>query len=252
MRIVIFKAESGSFDKYTKVLHGSEIEVELIPSIEFKFKNIEQLAAKLRSPEAYSGVVFSSPRCAQATKLCNEELSNWKSKLNFSIGETTYAEALSSLQLETVGKNSGNAQALGEYILKNHQVPLPLLYPCGNLKQDTLGNILEGKISLEPVEVYETVPHVDLQKNLLRVLEDPNLEVLVFFSPSGVNFCTKISEDCKKMTEFSQKKIVSIGPSTTKAIQAKSLKVYAQAETPSPEGLLMALNQHKRKLVSLQ
>ena len=65
------------------------------------------------------------------------------------------------------------------YVLKNktffcllqkesakNPIKLPLLYPCGNLKTDKLGSILDGEsIPYEAITVYNTVKNPELDKN---------------------------------------------------------------------------------------
>lgn len=53
--------------------------------------------------------------------------------------------------------------------------------PVGNLHKDT-SNILK----LEKVEVYETCEHEKLSELLENAVKDDAINVLVFFSPSGV------------------------------------------------------------------
>lgn len=52
-------------------------------------------------------------------------------------------------------------------------IQLPLLYPCGTLKRDTLGNILtEAKISFECVTVYQTIQNPDLIQSVAKLNAD--------------------------------------------------------------------------------
>lgn len=243
MKIAIFKSvESGSFEKYNKVFADNNVEALLIPSIDFIFTNIAVLCQKLQKPELYGGLIFTSPRSVQAAKLCNKSLVDWTLKQNFSIGETTHSEALSQLGLETFGKESGNAQSLGENIIEMFVLKNPLLFPCGNLAQDSLQKQLKrANIETDIVEVYETVQHPELESNFMKALDSLEVEFFVFFSPSIVNFCHAIAEKCDRVNDFTKKKLISIGPSTSRALEVKKLQIYATASSPSPEGLLVAL-----------
>lgn len=65
----------------------------------------------------------------------------------------------------------------------------PLLLPCGNLKMDTLEDLLkQSGVTTESVEVYETMPHPDLEATLTSALAEQEPSYIVYFSPSGVRF----------------------------------------------------------------
>lgn len=257
MKVAIFKSESGNFSKYFSVLTEHGYEIILIPSLDFAYKNISLLKQKLiEASDQYSGIIFTSPRAVLAVKESLEDnvpsfTKMWTSKRNYSVGETTWLSVKENLNLETLGKESGNAQKLSEIIITDHHnepSPLPFLFPSSNLKQDTLQKNLEAaNIKLDPVESYETVPHPALRVNLLQVLEDQVVEAFVFFSPSGVNFSHCIAIEQNKLEELRRKKLIAIGPSTKRAIEGLGFDVFATAEIPSPEGLLMALSHNKRK-----
>lgn len=252
MKVAIFKSEGGNFSKYSTVLTKNDIEAVLIPSIDFSYKNLDKFKDKLNDVELFSGLIFTSPRSVLATKeALNDNPLNekWKNKLNFSVGETTWTECRNQLSLETKGKETGNAQKLSELIIqevKGEKDLLPFLFPCSNLKQDTLQKNLENAgLCVSPLEIYETVQHPKLKKNLVQVLDDSEIEYLVFFSPSGVNFSQEIA--IQESKDLSSKKLVAIGPSTKRAIEAHELTVFATADFPSPEALLAALGYIKRK-----
>ncbi len=69
-----------------------------------------------------------------------------------------------------------------------------LLFPCSNLKRETIPAALGGAgVGLEPLVCYTTEPHPDIQNSISSFLEEElipdNDEVyVVFFSPSGVNY----------------------------------------------------------------
>ena len=70
----------------------------------------------------------------------------------------------------------------------------PLLFPCSNLKRETLPRVLrEAGLGLDSLNCYNTEPHPDILSNLHSLLEmlsisDGSSLYTVFFSPSGVNY----------------------------------------------------------------
>ena len=65
----------------------------------------------------------------------------------------------------------------------------PLLFPCGNLKRDTLPSKLsDGGINVKPIMVYETKTHHLLEKTLYEIIKQRSSfpEIVIYFSPSGV------------------------------------------------------------------
>lgn len=74
----------------------------------------------------------------------------------------------------------------------------PFLFPCGNLKRETLGKRLsEHNIKLDATTVYETVKSPRLESDLTELTSNfKNLpEYLVYFSPSGVKFTKDILKE---------------------------------------------------------
>lgn len=110
----------GTSDKYESILTEHNFEVKLIKTLDFGFKNLEVLKDLLEKPSQFSGLIFSSPRCVEATRLSlnsgtlNKE---WSHKVNYVVGETTYKDVLDKLELDCVGKESGNAVNLSKIIL---------------------------------------------------------------------------------------------------------------------------------------
>ncbi|XP_076372268.1 uroporphyrinogen-III synthase-like isoform X2 [Tachypleus tridentatus] len=150
----------------------------IIPVLLFQFANLEELRACLK--REYSGIVFTSQRaveavtCAMSSLMGVEEreelLSKLRSKLTFVVGEATALTAETSLGLDTIGKESGNADDLVPVILRQ-LIPCKesktLLFPCGNLRKDSISSGLESKgIQVEEIVCYHTICHPDLQRTL--------------------------------------------------------------------------------------
>ncbi|XP_058452977.1 uroporphyrinogen-III synthase-like [Malaya genurostris] len=246
-KVVILKSENDNSEVYTALLQKAGFEPVFIPTLDFCFKNLDILRDRLLSPYKYSGLIFTSPRSITAVRdaLGGHRLKDdWKTLENYCVGEPSHDLILTSLELETKGQHSGNASNLADVMktdLYNKTITLPFLFPCGNLKQDVLQNKLsEYGYSIDCVEVYETIPHEDLELSLINLFRDSAApDFLLFFSPSGIDYCGAIFERHK--LNHSGCKIVAIGPSTKKAIENKGYTVHRTAEKPSPEYVVSAL-----------
>lgn len=244
--VIIFKSESESTDVYAEELQRHFFNPIFIPTLSFGFKNLDKLHAKLQHPDDYEGIIFTSPRCVEAVEKSLDKAEmpgGWKMLHNYAVGEVTHNLALSDLQqLFTQGKQTGNARALAEFIIDNHDgsKDLPFLLPCSNLAQDTLNlKLREDGFRIDALEVYETTAGPELGEKMDRALQSENVEFLCFFSPSGVN-C--ISDYCKaKDITMDKYRLVAIGPSTRRALENKGLKVYCTAERPTVEHLIKVL-----------
>ncbi|XP_055639704.1 uroporphyrinogen-III synthase-like [Toxorhynchites rutilus septentrionalis] len=246
-KVVILKSDNDNSEVYSSLLQKHNFQPIFVPTLDFSFKNLDTLRDRLLSPYKYSGLIFTSPRSITAVKdaLQGQRLKDdWKTLENYCVGESSHDLIQRSLELNTKGQHSGTASNLADFMktdLYNKTFTLPFLFPCGNLKQDVLQNKLsEYGYSLDCVEVYETVPHENLEQNLLDLFEDGSSpEYLLFFSPSGILYCSSIFERHK--LNVANCRLVALGPSTKKAIENKGYTVYRTAEKPTPENVVSVL-----------
>ncbi|KAG4076933.1 hypothetical protein HA402_015920 [Bradysia odoriphaga] len=216
-RVVILKSESESSDSYATLLRENNFDPIFVPTLGFGFKNLDTLKTRLGEPDNYAGIVFTSPRsveaCEQAIKGTNFD-KKWKDLHNYCVGDVTHNMIHVVLDMNARGKQTGNANNLADYIfesLEGHRLQNPFLFPCGNLKQDTLQlKLLDYGYFMDPIEV-----------------------------PSGVNFVNAILKKLEiRLSDF---KLIAIGPSTRKSLESNDLTVFKTAEKPSVEYLVKAL-----------
>ncbi|KAG5681734.1 hypothetical protein PVAND_011143 [Polypedilum vanderplanki] len=246
-KIILFKSESDGGDKFVEELEKNNFVVQSIPSIDFEFKNLDILSEKLRKSNDYEGIIFTSPRSIFATqqllKSNPDNLKSWSDKRNFTVGESTYNLAKKLISLETAGKEAGNAQNLSTIIIScynKNKLTKPFLFPCGNLKQDILEkNLNENSILLDCIEVYDTIPHPNLENAILKLKEEDDINFIVYFSPSGIKYSMPFIKHHN--LPLSKCKLIAIGPSTKRCMRDYNLECYAMCEKPSPESLLNVL-----------
>ncbi|XP_050437494.1 uroporphyrinogen-III synthase-like [Adelges cooleyi] len=239
MSFIILKAqneENESTDPYIEVLHEKGYDAHFVPTLQFEYYNLDELRKKLQNPQDYSGLVLTSPRCVRGVLKCldNSKLNNnWHNKPIFVVGEATARLVTKELNQKPIGANTGNATALVPIILK-YELSKPLLAPCGNLNLNILADNL-NTVKLENVEIYRTVPHSDLEKNLKLAFDTIKYRIgLVFFSPSGFQACIKLIPK-----EFVNKlHIFSIGPTTASAIEEAGYALTGICDKPKPESMM--------------
>jgi len=154
------------------------------------------------------------------------------------VGQATSNAVKSLLGLDSLGEESGSAEVLARFIIKNTKNPGKLLFPKGNLAKDTLEHVLEShKISLDHIVVYETETNKELGK-LLEKKDFPKW--IVLFSPSGVRSSLPALKEIHG-ENVSNIRIVAIGPTTKKEIEDLGYKVFRTASNPSPEAVKQTL-----------
>ncbi|KAM5321388.1 uroporphyrinogen-III synthase isoform 3-T6 [Glossophaga mutica] len=246
------KEDDGGQDPYIRELGFCGLEATLIPVLSFEFLALPSLSEKLSHPERYGGLIFTSPRAVEAAELClqrhgqtqvwTESLKeSWNAKAVYVVGNAT-ASLVNKIGLAPEGEGCGNAEKLAEYICSRESSALPLLFPCGALKGETLPKMLKDKgIPLESLTVYQKTPHPGIQMNLTSYYSEQGMPASVtFFSPSGLAYSLKHIQELSG-NYIDQIKFAAIGPTTARALAAQGLPVSCTAESPTPRALAEGL-----------
>lgn len=253
------KEDECGQDPYVRELDSCGVSATLIPVLSFEFLSLASLSEKLSQPENYGGLIFTSPRAVEATKLCLEKDSKaavwtetlreqWKAKPVYVVGNAT-ASLVHRLGLETAGETCGNAERLAEFICARKLPTLPLLFPCGNLKREVLPKALRNQgVPLESLTVYRTVPHPAIRSSLHNYYAQQGVPAsITFFSPSGLSYSLEYIRELSG-EHIDQIQFVAIGPTTAQALAAQGLPVSCTAESPTPQslarGICSALQAH--------
>ena len=280
--VVLILKSKNKEDRYETLLNESGYIPVFVPVLSFKFINQDTLTERLKNPQEHGGLVFTSQRAVDAVHFCIEDSSfkeQWSSSVKekwsnlpvFVTGMATGRQAREKLEFSSIfGEGSGSAEALAEIILSTLPGDLnkKLLFPCANIKKETLPNILKEKgYSVRCVTSYctEADPNLtdSLQKRFansqdstpsgvqVQVSEKTSAPFgessatlrqpacIVFFSPSGVNFARDALR--QTMTSFEDIKLVAIGHSTAQELQKHGLIVSGVPEKPDPQSLLKVI-----------
>lgn len=182
--ILLLRSEDGS-EPYLAALERAGFDAVCVPVVTFTFTGTRDMLRELDRPDAYSGLVITSPRTTDAWSrepIAASRLGAWSAKPVFAVGPRT-AAAARDLGLEPLGHDAGSARELAGYIARRRTPGegRPLLFCCGEPRRDELPDRLEAAgIPLEEVVVYRS--HV-LQKAPLSSAPD----WVVFFSPRSMD-----------------------------------------------------------------
>ncbi|KAI5946086.1 Uroporphyrinogen-III synthase [Manis javanica] len=242
------KEDDCGQDPYIREFGLYGLEATLIPVLSFEFLSLPSFSEKLSHPEGYGGLIFTSPRAVEAVELCLEKdnktevwknslKEKWNAKSVYVVGNAT-ASLVNKVGLDTEGENCGNAEKLAKYICSRESPALPLLFPCGTLKGETLPKMLKDKgIPMESITVYQKIPHPGIQVNLNSYYSKQGIPAsITFFSPSGLAYSLKHIQELSG-DNIDQIKFAAIGPTTARALAAQGLPVSCTAESPTPQAL---------------
>ncbi|XP_038070986.1 uroporphyrinogen-III synthase-like isoform X2 [Patiria miniata] len=257
-RVLLLRAprEDNEHDPYQQIFAEGGIDATSISPLSFDFLNLEELYAHITHPEKYSGLVFSSARTVQAVEKCVSRFSSleewqrtlqkdWAALPTYTVGTAT-ASAARDLGLTALGEDAGSAVNLVK-VIKEGITPgsKPLLIPRGELAREELTKGLnQAGISYEVDTVYQTISSPTLEGNVERYFETAVPNAIVFFSPSGVSF----SADVLKRLNTADIRFISIGPTTTAAMEEQGYTVAATATKPNPETLLKTILELRDKV----
>ena len=259
--VLILKSKTKD-DSYEKLFNEKGYKTVFVPVLSFKFINQHDIIKRLESPENHSGLVFTSQRTVEAVQLCVGDTAfagKWSASLKakwsqlpvFVTGKATGKQVRERLHFSSIfGEDSGSADALTQIILDALPGGLnkELLFPCANIKKETLPNTLKEKgYRICCITAYCTEPDPQLVESLEKYFSPRETSTdfrqpacIVFFSPSGVKFAHDALQDTMK--SFQDIKFVAIGQSTAQEFQKHGLTVSGVPEKPDPQSLLKVID----------
>jgi len=228
--VYLLRVETTASDPFAEALRAAGYRPFVLPVLSVVWCNTEQLRAVLARPEAYGGLIFTSPRAVEAVRRLGSLLEAWRRRPVYVVGPRT-AAAAQELGLQPRGETAGSGRELARLILQALRPERPLLFLCGARRRDELPTLLrEEGLPLEELVVYDTRPSVP-------ELPAEAPDWVVFFSPSGLEAARRLP------IAREQVRVAAIGPTTAAALQQEGWEVAAVARTPTPEGLLAALQE---------
>lgn len=246
--VILFRSpKDDEEDPYEKTLTSAGFTAFSMPVLDFNFVNIDVLHGCLLRSSGYSGIILTSPRAVEACSYALEKLDDEMNKsckdiACYCVGPATKQHA-NQIGFKSVDCEAGNADKLSKYITENTTAEnsKPLLYPCGNLRRDTLSAKLKSAgFPLEEVVVYETVKSKTIQTDITNFIKLHGApRYIVYFSPSGVQYTADLFES--GILKLRETKIIAIGNTTEAELKGRQMEVAAVARTPDHTGLTEAL-----------
>lgn len=240
-------------------LNLQNVESYFISPIEFNFINIQELGQLISTVNKWHGIILTSIRCVdaliQSFNLLSEReiiLAKWQQSTIFTVGDATKQYLLDKLHLDSIGHQSSNSETLAKFILdlnREQPIKLPLLYPCSNIRSESISKSLQGIIPLHEVFCYETIPNQHLEQEMkmfrqhidrkLPSLDEIHLKncklllIVVFFSPSGVmNLFPHICRDLLSLNNTLVVKFVAFGNVTAAKMTDLGIEVWFVSSEP--------------------
>jgi uroporphyrinogen-III synthase len=228
--VFLLRTEAVSEDPFAAVLRAAGYRTFVLGVQEVIWVEPELLRQTLAHPEAYGGLILTSPRSVEAVRRLGESVEAWCRHPVYAVGPRT-AEAARALGLRPRGQESGTGISLARFIAMQPRPLHPLLFLCGARRREELPMLLrQHGVPLEERVVYDTRPAA-----LFLPPEAPAPEWVVVFSPSVWESARRLPIDWQRV------RVAAIGPTTAQALQQQQVCVDAVAATPTPEGLLQAL-----------
>lgn len=149
-----------------------------------------------------------------------------------------------ALELEYYGYaptliSDGNTseELMNQFYEKYNQANMNILLALGNLADNALASRLSPVNKVDRIDVYQTVKPLNADPEIIELLKNDLYDLIVFTSPSTFNhFCSFYPKE-----EIGKLKMVSIGTTTTRAIQEAGVEPLFTAKKSSAEGIKDAI-----------
>ncbi|MDX2188529.1 MAG: uroporphyrinogen-III synthase [Bacteroidota bacterium] len=203
------------------------IEIESVPYKEFRKQKLEI--------SEFTAIIFTSRNAVDHFfKICKEgkvELAPTTKYFCVSDQTANYLQKYIVLRKRKIFVGQKTAADLFE-IMKKHKNE-KFLYPCSDIRNDDIPDFLKkNEFDYKEAIIYNTVP-----SNLSDIKNIYQYDILVFFSPSGVNSLLH------NFPDFEQKniRIAAFGNTTGKAVKDMGLLVDIEAPMPNAPSMTGAL-----------
>jgi len=128
-------------------------------------------------------------------------------------------------------------ELLVQFYKKYQPQNLNILLSLGNLADNTLSNRLSTENTVHRINVYQTVKPDHANPEIIEIIKNGLYDLIVFTSPSTfTNFYSYFKPD-----QLGKLKMISIGMTTTKAIQEAGFEPLITAKKSNAEGLRDAI-----------
>lgn len=216
--------------------------VQSTPMIEiYTAENSLEIKQKISELHTYQWILFTSKYGVSSFfSLLSDNNATIPTNIKLACVGNKTAEKLATFGYSanfTCSKNNGIdfAQEFSDFC-KNE--PVLVFFPTGNLTQNMIALAVSPTITITKCITYNTVPPQHIHTDIIKKIQEKLFDYIIFTSPSGViNFITICN--CTEIWQTTQ--AVSIGPATTKQLQACGVTNIVQAQEYNSEGIIKIL-----------
>jgi hydroxymethylbilane synthase len=136
-----------------------------------------------------------------------------------------------------ISDENTSVELLSQFYEKYNPENLNILLSLGNLADNTLSNRLSTENNVHRIDVYQTVKPEKADPKIIERLKNDQYNLIIFTSPSTfTNFCSFF-----EFGQIGKLKMLSIGTTTTKAINEAGFEPVVTAKKSNAEGIRDAI-----------
>jgi uroporphyrinogen-III synthase len=141
------------------------------------------------------------------------------------------------------------AESLAEAMKQHVQEGERILLVKGNLARATLRQQLQSLTEVTDLIVYETTIHHQAKEDLVRLLEQKQVDVLTFTSSSTVRHFVELLEGAPLEQWVKDVVVACIGPITKQTAQELGIRVDICPHTYTLDGMIEAMNDYFKEVI---
>lgn len=233
--------QAKSFSRLLKKYGGIPVE---IPLIAFRPKaKSKTLNDYLNALHTYEWIIFTSNVAVETflSFVSKEQLGT--SPRIAVIGERTQKVLEDKGLRVEFSPSEYVAEAFVAEFLPLIRTGMKVLIPKGNLARDYIADSLRknGAVVDEAI-IYETYMPEDSRTKLAFAMENRDIDILFFTSPSTVDHFMDVIKELRLESNMNELLIGCIGPSTEEKLKSYKLKVHASPKVYTVEEMIKSMN----------
>ncbi|KAI0299029.1 tetrapyrrole biosynthesis, uroporphyrinogen III synthase [Multifurca ochricompacta] len=272
-RPVLLLRAPTSPDRYETTLARASYRPLSLPVLETAFENLEDLSHIIRGEDErgpVDGIIVTSARAVEACAQAGTDI-NWRNIRFYAVGPATASQLaqLPNPPQDVRGTESGTAERLADFIVKDANREDNLLYLTGDKNRETLSRVVReglGEHIMKELRVYGTCGVRNFEDTLAHAIQGEETDEensqpwwIVFFAPSTAThvmpalrtrFSLPMAVAVKRKgidrlneNELRRARVAAIGPTTAEYLRNElGLRVDAVPDVPSADSLVLALD----------
>ena len=219
---------------YLDLQKRRKLKIDFIPFIHVKGATVKEIRLQKIDLTKFSAIILTSRYAVDHYfRICEKMRFKVPDSMKYFCQSEVVALYLQNHVVYRKRKIFHGKQVFADLIhLINKHNTEKFLVPCSDIQRKNIPNLLEkNNINFQNVVLYKTVC------SDLSDLSDVKYDILVFYSPSGIQSLIK------NFPEFKQNgtKIAAFGPTTAKAAEQAGLRIDIKAPQPGIPSMTMAI-----------